>query len=155
MRTTRTVWGGAGAALALAAGLVVVGPAGSAAATAADCANGANGFVDISDDLSGRVARSVDMGHGRTLTLQYGSVNGAERGWAKLGGSTQNGDLVWMDWTNDGGRTWLQCGPFAADRGAGRSKTSAAKTTSSAATYKFRACARLTSPDVGRCTTWW
>ncbi|MGW4650799.1 hypothetical protein [Kitasatospora sp. NPDC004289] len=132
------------------------GPAGPATATVADCNNGANGFVDIPDNLSGTVARSADLGNGRTVTLQHGNVAGAQRGWAELSGATQPSDLVWMDWTTNGGTSWLQCGPFSSDQGWGQSKTSAAKATNSSSQYVFRACARSFSPyDLGRCSTWW
>jgi len=143
------------AALSLGFGLSIAGPATSAHATAADCEGGRNGFIDISDDLSGSVVRSVDMGAGRSVTLQHGNVSGAQRGWAKISGTTVNGDLVWMDWTTDNGSSWLQCGPFAVNRGPGTSKTSAAKTTSSVASYRFRACGYLRNAGQTKCTSWW
>ncbi|MFE7973925.1 hypothetical protein [Streptomyces shenzhenensis] len=142
-------------ALTLGSGLSIAGPATWASAAAADCQGGRNGFVDISDDASGTVVRSVDMGAGRSVTLHYGSVTGAQRGWAKISGTTVNGDLVWMDWTTDNGSTWLQCGPFAVDRGPGTSKTSAAKTTSTSANYRFRACGYLKNAGQTKCTSWW
>ncbi len=46
-----------------------------------------------------------------------------------------------MDWTTNGGSSWLQCGPFTVGT-TGTSKTSAAKTTSTSSSYKFRACAQ-------------
>jgi hypothetical protein len=140
---------------ALGLGLAIAGPATTASASAAACEGGANGFIDISDDLSGNVARSLYLGAGVTITLQYGNVAGAQRGWAKISGSTLNGDLVWMDWTTNGGASWLQCGPFVVDRGNGTSKTSAAKRTSSSTSYKFRACGKLLGGSTTKCTTWW
>jgi Cu/Ag efflux protein CusF len=143
------------AALALGVGLSIAGPATSAHATAADCSGGANGFIDISDDASGSVVRSVDMGAGRAVTLQHGTIRGLDRGWAKISGTTVNGDLVWMDWTTNNGSTWLQCGPFAVNRGPGTSKTSAAKATSSSSSYRFRACGYLKNAGQTKCTSWW
>ncbi|AXK34877.1 hypothetical protein DVA86_21730 [Streptomyces armeniacus] len=143
------------AALSLGAGLSIAGPAAPAHASAADCEGGANEFVDISDDASGSVVRSVDMGAGRSVTLHHGNIRGLNRGWAKISGTTVNGDLVWMDWTTNGGSRWLQCGPFAVNRGPGTSKTSAAKTTSSLSTYKFRACGYLKNAGQTKCTSWW
>ncbi|MBV9688995.1 MAG: hypothetical protein JO202_04705 [Ktedonobacteraceae bacterium] len=122
--------------------------------TASDCEGGANGFVDISDSLSGTVQRSVDMGAGVTVTLESGQVKGAQRGWAKISGQTLQNDQVWMDWTTDGGSTWLQCGPFYVDHD-GYSKTSAAKNTSSDPNYQFRACGSLAGVGDVKCTSWW
>jgi hypothetical protein len=142
----------AAAGLMLAGGMAVTG-APPASATAAQCEHGANGFVDIPDTLSGTVQRSVSLGAGVTVTLQSGTVSGHQRGWAKISGSTFPGDLVWMDWTTNGGASWLQCGPFSVG-GFNKTKTSAAKTTSSSSTYQFRAC----GTGVGlanRCTSWW
>ncbi|MEU0681948.1 hypothetical protein [Streptomyces albogriseolus] len=143
------------ATVSLGAGLAIAGPAGSAQAAASDCEGGRNGFVDISDDASGTVVRSVDMGAGRSVTLHYGTIRGVQRGWAKISGTTVNNDLVWMDWTTDGGSTWLQCGPFAVDRGPGTSKTSAAKSTSSNSNYRFRARGYLKNAGQTKCTSWW
>ncbi|WP_035844596.1 hypothetical protein [Kitasatospora azatica] len=137
------------AALALGAGLLIAVPAGPAAASAADCAGGANGFHDISDTASGTVQRSA-FHQGDTITVQ--SAGGS--GFAKLEGQTRGGESVWMDWTRDGGHTWLQCGPFGVDHGDNSSKTSAAKPTSSDPNYRFRACA-LTLDQAITCTDWW
>ncbi|MGF1432077.1 hypothetical protein [Kitasatospora sp. LaBMicrA B282] len=137
------------AALTLGAGLLVAAPAGPAAASAADCAGGANGFADVSDNASGSVQRSVSH-QGDTISLQ--SAGG--RGFAKIEGETRSGESVWMDWTQDGGHTWLQCGPFTVDHGDDSSKTSAAKATGSDPYYRFRACG-LTLDQAISCTDWW
>ena len=118
--------------------------------SAAECVHGANGFIDISDSLSGTVRRSVPLRSGVRITLESGTVAGAERGWAKLSGSTAPGDRVWMDWTRNGGATWLQCGPFSVSR-RNQSITSAAKVTSPSSQYMFRACGDRPL----RCTGWW
>jgi hypothetical protein len=122
---------------------------------ASDCEGGANGFVDISDSLSGTVQRSVGLGAGVTVTLQSGTVAGAQRGWAKISGATISGDQVRMDWTVDGGaHVKVQCGPFTVS-GTNKTKTSAAKITSSSSTYQFRACGRLAGVSAFTCTGWW
>ncbi|MFF7333675.1 hypothetical protein [Streptomyces sp. NPDC008150] len=143
------------AAILLGSALAIAAPATTAHATAADCTGGRNAFIDISDDASGTTVRTIDMGYGRTVTLHYGLIAGAQRGWAKINGSTVNGDEVWMDWTRNGGTSWLQCGPFAVDRGPATSKTSAAKTTSVSSDYRFRACGHLKNGAPTKCTTWW
>jgi hypothetical protein len=151
-----TRWSPRSAAVAAALALVAtafVTPAGSAQALSSDCEGGRNGFVDIPDTLSGTVQRDLFLGLGaKELYLETGQVGGVQRGWAMLNGGPLAGtDLVWMDWTRDGGSTWLQCGPFSV--GDKPSKTSAAQATSSDPRWRFRACA-----DAGtgiRCTDWW
>ncbi|MFF4620935.1 hypothetical protein [Nonomuraea jabiensis] len=150
-----------GLVLALATGLltaqVVAAGASSAAASPQDCEGGNNGFRDIPDTLRGTQAPVAPVGiFGRTATLYYGQVGGVTRGWAHLGGDTLWGDSVWMDWTRDGGRTWLQCGPFEVTSG-GQTKTSAAQRTSSDANWRFRACLRWGrhEPASIKCTDWW
>ncbi|MEU1626297.1 hypothetical protein ABZ746_13430 [Streptomyces sp. NPDC020096] len=144
---------GAASALVLSLGSVVgvgmaVAPAAHAAAS--DCEHGANGFVDISDNASGTVERSVSH-DGDTISLQ--SAGG--RGFAKIEGNTVNGtESVWMDWTQDGGQTWLQCGPFNVSHGNGSSKTSAAQRESSSNLWRFRACG-YTADGAITCTDWW
>jgi hypothetical protein len=120
------------------------------------CEGGRNGFVDIRDDLSGTVARTLHLGSNVTVTLEYGTVAGAQRGWAKISGSTSPGDQVWMDWTLDGGHSvHVKCGPFSVDA-AGHSKTSAAQTTSSDPKWRFRACGKRPALGIdSQCTDWW
>ncbi|WP_405869914.1 RICIN domain-containing protein [Streptomyces zaomyceticus] len=125
---------------------------GSSPAGAEVCETGANGFTDIADNLSGAVAQSRSDAD-RRVSVQYGTVHGAQRGWARLDGATREGDQVWLDWTRDGGRTWLRCGAFAVGAD-GATKTSAAKQTSSSSTWQFRACA-LPTGGTTRCTDWW
>ena len=147
--------------------LAVVGPASPAQASAADCERGANGFVDIRDDLRGAHAppakwngRVVDRRPGQRkvkVHLYYGTVKGAQRGWAMIDGDTRPGDWVWMEYSINGGESVkITCGPFSVDAN-GRSKTSAAKMTSKSSSVMFRACARMvgTPPSSARCTGWW
>lgn len=126
----------------------------AAQSSSGDCEGGANGFIDISDSLSGTVQRSVDMGFGVTVTLQSGTVAGAQRGWAKISGSTLAGDLVWMDWTQNSWLNWVQCGPFAVGSD-GHTKTSAAQRTNSSNAWQFRACGNLAGIGVSKCTSPW
>ena len=125
----------------------------AASALASDCEAGANGFVDISDSLSGTVRRSVEADRSLAITLQTATIAGAQRGFAKISGPTQRGDLVWMNWSLDGGHTvHVQCGPFAVDA-TNHSKTSASKITNPSPQYVFQACG---APHGGRtaCTGW-
>jgi hypothetical protein len=106
--------------------------------------------VDISDNASGTVRESV-VHDGDTISLQ----TAGSRGFAKISGSTVNGvESVWMDWTRDGGSTWLQCGPFTVNKGNGSSKTSAAQSESSSNLWRFRACG-YTADRAITCTNWW
>jgi len=130
------------ATAALAAGLAVTGPAAPANALARDCTGGTNGFTDISDSASGTrqvdvqastpdgavdlTVQSIQLGH--LLTLN---------GFAKISGPTRPGDMVWMDWTQDNGKTWLQCGPFTVGSN-NQSLTTPAKPTSTDGNYRFR-----------------
>jgi len=128
---------GACAAVAVVSASLMVGVSGVASASAADCAHGANGFVDIPDDLEGTV---VANSPGRSLTVEVGIVGGVKRGWARAHGSEAAlgpGDSVWMDWSQDGGNTWLQCGPFGTSSYVW-SLTSAAKATNPSPNWRFR-----------------
>lgn len=125
------------AVVALSAGLLVTVSSGVASASAAQCAHGANGFVDISDNLTGTVVARSDGGD---LTVEVGIVNGVKRGWARAHGgeaALRPGDSVWLDWSQDGGRSWLQCGPFTTN-GHPWSITSAAKSTNPSPGWRFR-----------------
>ncbi|MGA4802450.1 hypothetical protein [Streptomyces lavendulocolor] len=140
-------------ATALMAGaLGFLSPAPAAHAAASDCEGGRNGFVDISDEAYDMQARAVTLwGEGINISAQYGNINGVQRGWARIAGDVQAGNSVWLDWSRDGGRTWLQCGPFTSRNG--ENKTSAAQRTSTDANWKFRACG---STRTGiHCTDWW
>lgn len=126
-----------------------------AMALASDCEGGKAGFVDIPDNLTGEVEDVVVPGGLIKAELHSGYVGGGQRGWAKLSGSTQAGDLIWMDWTTDGGKNWLQCGPFVASH-RGATKTSAAQRTNSSTLWQFRACGMVVNiPSSLRCTNWW
>lgn len=122
-------------------------------ALASDCERGANGFVDISDRLSGTVRRNVEADRSLTITLQTATIAGAQRGFAKISGPTLRGDMVWMNWSLDGGHTTrVQCGPFAVD-GTNLTKTSAAKITNPSSLYVFQACGAARGSRTA-CTSW-
>ncbi|MEZ0070861.1 hypothetical protein [Planotetraspora sp. GP83] len=126
-----------------------------ASADAANCTNGANGFTNIPYNKTGtRVdGKTADLGGGRRVELHKGIINGVEHGWAIIMGATRAGDLVWMDWTSTYANGWVQCGPFTV-QGDSLTNTSAAKNTSPAAGYWFRACGRrVGGPSV--CGAWW
>lgn len=133
---------------------IVAGSPTAAHATAADCENGRNGFQDISDAQTGTLVRGpLRFDGGVEVTLRWTGIAGGQGGFAKITGNTRPGDLVWMDWTQNGGTTWLQCGPFRVTA-AGESKTSAARRSSNVTAYKFRACGdRAGQPH--QCTGWW
>ncbi|WP_427922181.1 hypothetical protein [Streptomyces sp. cg40] len=125
-----------------------------AMATAAQCSGGANGFVDIPDSYSGGTSHgSVTLRSGATVTLMSDYFSGVQRGYARLSGSNIAGARVWMDWTQNGGSSWLQCGPFGPSGGG--SLTSASKATSSSASYEFRACGDIPGVAPYKCTGWW
>jgi hypothetical protein len=146
-------------ALMMSAGAIAFSPAKVADASEASCAGGANGFIDISDSLTGTNApvgrnplNNIDN-FGVKLALEFGTVSGAQRGWAHLSGSLVPNDEVWMNWRWISHGIHVQCGPFKA---AGKiSKTSAAKATNSATDYNFQACALLVGDPNAHCTDWW
>ncbi|MFK0243925.1 hypothetical protein ACIQUM_04440 [Amycolatopsis azurea] len=124
------------------------------AESAADCERGANGFVDIPDNLNGEVVRGPIVIGPIIVELHKGYVQGL-RGWAKVRGSTAAGDLVWMDWTRNGGATWIQCGPFVVSH-TFQTKTSAAQRTNPSPSWQFRACGMVGGTGSVRCTEpWW
>lgn len=127
-------------------------------ALAADCENGANGFFDIPDNLTGTMERQMILPStgrgGLEVTIQAATVAGTRRGWALLTGPTIPGDKVWMNWSLDGGdTTHVKCGPFTVTK-PNMSKTSAAKRTSTDTQYVFQACGQAVGASQ-RCTTWW
>lgn len=134
----------------VAPGLGIIKPAGAATE---DCVNGTNGFVDIPDNLTGKMIEKMEIGRGVSVSLHFGNVHGVQRGWALMEGNTEPGDRVWMDWTKNGGKNWIQCGPFDAAK-SNRSYTSAAQRTSSDPAWRFRACADRHDGNY-RCTQWW
>jgi hypothetical protein len=122
---------------ALSVALMLTGPA-IANASQADCVNGANGFIDISDNANGLYEVGAPIGaNGEIVDIEASLIRGTERGWAHLTGAVP-GDQMWMDWTRDNGHSWIQCGPFYATQN-GQSLTSAAQRTDPSPNWRFRA----------------
>jgi hypothetical protein len=147
-----------GAATLITGAATFVAPS-RAVAAPEHCERGANGFVDIPDTLTGTVVRHHDLYGGPPggvrVELHRATIGGVGRGWAKITGfSTGPGDQVWMDWTQNGGAGWLQCGPFTITA-VGQTKTSAAQRTNPSTQWLFRACGKLSWWTWAECTTWW
>ncbi|GGN45104.1 hypothetical protein GCM10011578_096720 [Streptomyces fuscichromogenes] len=90
--------------------------------------------------------------HRPTVRLEVGTVNGRRMAWAEIAGA-RFGDRVWMDWTDDDGETWTQCGPFTA--------TTPSRTTPAHPLrrgWHFRACGDTPRPAAryarDQCTTY-
>lgn len=140
--------------------LTVAGPVTAAQASAGDCVGGANGFRDIPDNQGGTTVRTLKIGPSGilgtfTVTLRYATIAGWQRGFARLEAGGTSPDF-WMDWTTNGGASWLQCGPFNRWPSTA-SMTTPAKITSSSTSYLFRACAGVPT-EWGywtECTAWW
>ncbi|WP_217212589.1 hypothetical protein [Streptomyces sp. AC550_RSS872] len=170
MHSIRRIFSVGAAALMLGAGLVV-GSSGAAQAEPSDCTGGANGFTDIPDSLSGRGVAGAgaviaDFGGRPWAVASYGmhtgTVGGRQMGWGVLSTSSSTWGagaigVVWMDVTNDGKNSWIQCGPFTTTASGARI-TTPAYPTSNSASRAFRVCAQVTSasPQSGiTCTPWW
>jgi hypothetical protein len=156
MRTMATIARTAVAATLMAAAFTL-GISGAAHADRSHCEGGANGFVDISENQSGATQRSVELRPGAAgnrgwINLAVANIQGQQRGFVAIVGH-ETGDEFWMDWTQDGGNNWIQCGPFVAwDT---NQHTTAAKSTSSSASWLFRACGSRHDSDAVVCTSWW
>jgi hypothetical protein len=170
MRSTRRFFSTVTAMIVMGTGLILGAP-GTAQAAASDCTGGANGFTDIPDSLSGR---AVGGGGGLVASdsrgnsigsygMQAGYVNGREMGWGYLQTSGswiyETVGYVWMDVTNNGGSSWIQCGPFQTFEHNKR-LTTAAYPTSSSSSRAFRVCAEVKlvashGTSGIQCTPWW
>jgi hypothetical protein len=119
------------------------------------CESGANGFVDIPDTLRGNVAYEIDVGTpgSARAILYHDFIDGQQRGWAMLDGATREGDMVWMDWTQNGGDDWLRCGPFAVAQ-EGATRTTPAQRTANSSDWQFRACGQTEGAEPV-CGAWW
>jgi hypothetical protein len=151
-------------AVALLAGTTIglIIPSTPAQASVADCSNGRNGFIDISDlEIRGTAHGSFTFPNGfGTITLlvgKFGGTFGDQRGYAQLaGGRFQGSSRVWMDWTQDGGHHWLQCGPFGnGHRPTNSPLTSAAQKTNVSKGWQFRACGDVPGLYSAKCAAWW
>jgi hypothetical protein len=80
---------------------------------------------------------------GRTLELRQGDINGTQHAWARLSGA-HDGDVLWLEISGDGGKTWIQCGRRIVQPG-GRNYTDAQRTTNDAQVC-MRSVAQLAGP---------
>ncbi|MFB9558576.1 hypothetical protein [Streptomyces roseoviridis] len=123
-----------------------------------------NGFTDIPNSQTGRGIAGgglVSTSNGQIVAsasygMQAGYINGQEMGWGYLQVHSTNWHThfeVWMDVTNDGGRSWIQCGPFWT---LNSRITTAAYPTSSSPSRAFRVCGSAYPGNAGiACTNWW
>ncbi|WP_375507279.1 hypothetical protein [uncultured Nostoc sp.] len=108
---------------------------------------------EIARPTNVKTVRSVDL-NGRIIQLRTGFLLDVsptlQYGWARMA-NNQNGDHIWMDFSQDGGRTWKQCGPWTR-------QYSEAVTTSRDRNQVFRACGTVSinifSRSEVKCTTW-
>jgi len=141
-----------GTAVLSSGALLLAGPAN---ASQDQCVGGANGFRDIPDNASG-IKHVWKQDDSKTVeiniqTTVFGS-DGTSRGFAKIQGATRPDDLIWMDWTQDYGQHWIQCGPFKITAN-NQTKTSAAQYTSNDDAWRFRAGGRIRGKLY--LTDWW
>jgi hypothetical protein len=136
-----------------AAGLVATTGAAPAHATIAQCTPPTNGFVNPINGDNAHVVRYFNA-IGTTTSLQWKYLNGRQVVFAYLGGDTFPYDRVWMDWSRNGGLTWIQCGPFTVQNLHQGRRTYAQRTTTDPR-WIMRACSRLSGEEISRCTPWW
>lgn len=131
-------------------------PTGTAPAAPAECRPGRNGFVATPRYVPMVSTRErIRLPSGRvTLELRQGRLDGRLVYWARVLGALRPADQFWLDWSRDGGRTFLRCGPFRVGP-----REVAAWTPSHAANpaarWAFRAGARLAPPDGHTVMTRW
>ncbi|MFC0542738.1 helix-turn-helix domain-containing protein [Kutzneria chonburiensis] len=79
--------------------------------------------------------------HKPTVELIIGKGDdGRSAAWAKISGA-KFGDRVWLDWSSDGGRSWVQCGPFPVSAESGTSRAH-----DTGPNWLFRACGDVPQP---------
>lgn len=86
--------------------------------------------------------------NGQQIELRTGKLGNKQYGWARIAYPGQT-DLVWMDFSQDGGFTWKQCGPYTAKN----RQFSEAVPTSNNADWVFRACGTAGGAPT-KCTSW-
>lgn len=161
MRGTRKVFSMGAAGLLIGAGVLLGGGGADAApATVAQCSGGANGFTDIPDSFQGTVVEgesvSNSQGDFASIEQEVGTVNGAQQGFGRISTNGASGIAFgfWMDVTNDGGSTWIQCGPFGAS--GVQTRTTAAYPTNTNPNRKFRVCGSVSGAGSNiQCLSWW
>ncbi|MCO5968163.1 helix-turn-helix domain-containing protein [Actinoallomurus soli] len=109
--------------------------------------NGAEGQVVVPP------AAAYGHDHTATVELRSGSVNGRQMAWGQIS-HARYGDRVWMDWSRNDGRTWIQCGPFTTT-----GATFSSRAHEIAPGWHFRACADTPRPAADHprdaCTNYW
>jgi transcriptional regulator with XRE-family HTH domain len=79
--------------------------------------------------------------HKPTVELIVGKgTDGRNAAWAKISGA-KFGDRVWLDWSSDGGHSWVQCGPFPVGAETGTSRAH-----DTGPNWLFRACGDVPQP---------
>lgn len=91
--------------------------------------------------------------HAPAVRLVTGSPAGQPLVWAQIV-DARYGDRVWMDWSQDAGKTWTQCGPFTTTGSTLITRAHPAKPG-----WVFRACGDTPRPAAGyprdSCTAYW
>ncbi|MGW0467790.1 hypothetical protein ACWDX6_21390 [Streptomyces sp. NPDC003027] len=143
--------------LALASGALVLTTAPPAAASPADCQNwrAADAATDKWTVTSTPLTTGYTLPYNRRqVDLRAGNINGVQHGWTRIVGYTKAGDKYWMDVSRDGGRSWIQCGPFTLTRD-GESPWTPAHAASPDPNLRFRACGRAADEGQSACGPWW
>jgi hypothetical protein len=101
----------------------------------------------------GPAAQVRGADHTAVVELVTGTVDGRQMAWARIR-AADYGDRVWMDWSENGGRTWVQCGPFLVT-----GATYATRAHEIGPQWKFRACGDTPIAAQGSprndCTAFW
>ncbi|MEV5571551.1 hypothetical protein AB0L06_15990 [Spirillospora sp. NPDC052269] len=134
------------------ASLASVATAPAASATVADCADWP--WPSSLPHGSVEQQRTLPGGDGKSIKLVVGTINGRQAGWAVIGGITTSDDLFWLDVSDDGGKSNMQCGPFWSG-GPSQRWWTPANYSSSQASHVFRACGRVKGVGFDVCTSWW
>ncbi|MEV5509466.1 hypothetical protein [Streptomyces orinoci] len=102
--------------LACSAGLVLSGGSAQAAAAEPDGTinHSCGPAINVNSTTSRHVVTPAPVG-GATIRLEAGrSSRYGTTYWAHLL-KARKGSSVWMDWSDDGGHNWHQCGPYSVD----------------------------------------
>ncbi|MGW2162086.1 hypothetical protein [Nonomuraea sp. NPDC001699] len=91
------------------------------------------------------------MPNSQTLELRSGTISGLEYAWARILNS-KDGDVVWVDYSIDGGANWRQCDLRTLSGGVNYGY---GLLTSSSSSVCMRAGARPKAGAVSYLTAWW
>lgn len=100
------------------------------------------GMIDPTDATDKANVESAVV-EGRTLELRQGRIDGVQHAWTRLS-NAQNGDVIWLEISGDGGNSWIQCGMRTIDA-SGRNYTDA-QATSGDTQVCMRAVTQLVGP---------